>query len=114
MPMTDIQKTLPRIVGIVFSALGIVGFFSGSDVFGFGVNSFQNILHFLTGLMGLWAGYASGRNYAVNYNKWIGLTYVVVGLIGFVSSILNANLASNLLHLFLGVLLTSVAFGVQS
>jgi hypothetical protein len=96
---------------------GIVGFFYSAsfgspgevdDFFGaFAVNGWDNVLHILTGALGLLvAGYASRQ-----YSLFLGAFYVVVALWGFalgsgeaILGFLPVNTGDNLLHLALGAL----------
>jgi len=105
------------LVGGVLVIAGIIGFFYSSsfgspgnvdDVFGIlAVNAWHNIVHILTGALGLLlAGYAA-REYALG----LGIVYLVVAVWGFVigsgDSILGfipVNTEDNFLHLILGVL----------
>jgi hypothetical protein len=111
------------VVGSVLTVAGIIGFFYNASfdvgdsieadkVFGIlAVNGWHNIVHLVTGLLGLLAvGYAA-RTYALG----LGLVYVVVAILGFVdfaSGDLNdtilkfipVNTEDNLLHLALGFL----------
>jgi hypothetical protein len=105
------------VVGTVLVVAGIVGFFY-SDSFGspgnvdsvFGildVNAWHNIVHIVTGGLGLLAlGYAA-RAYALG----LGVVYIVVAVWGFIigshESILGflpINTEDNVLHLVLGIL----------
>lgn len=107
------------VAGATLAVAGIGGFFYSSD-FGspgdvgaaFGildVNGWQNVVHILTGALGLLVfgsgGYA-GRQYALA----LGAVYTVVGIWGFVvgsgDSILGIvpiNTGDNVLHLLIGV-----------
>jgi uncharacterized membrane protein YphA (DoxX/SURF4 family) len=105
------------VVGAVLVIAGIVGFFYSAsfgspgevdDVFGIlSVNAWHNVVHILTGAIGLLvAGYAA-RQYAL----WLGIIYLVIAIWGFAigsgESILGfipINTEDNLLHLILGVL----------
>ena len=111
------------VVGSVLVIAGIIGFFynahfgSGSDVFGhdtsvkvFGilaVNGWHNIVHLVTGALGLLAvGYAA-RIYAFG----LGLVYIAVAVWGFIIgsgdailTVVPVNTADNVLHLVLGIL----------
>ncbi len=105
------------LVGAVLVALGIVGFFYGAsfgspgevdEMFGvFAINGWVNVLHVLTGALGLIAAdYASRR-----YSLWLGGFYVVLALWGFaigdgdsILGFLPVDAAGNLLHLALGAL----------
>jgi len=104
-------------VGAALVVAGIVGFFYSAsfgspgevdEAFGaFAVNGWVNVLHILTGALGLlMAGYASRQ-----YSLWIGALYLVVALWGFaigsgesVLGFLPVNTADNLLHLVIGAL----------
>jgi Domain of unknown function (DUF4383) len=104
-------------VGAALVVGGIVGFFYSAsfgspgevdDVFGvFAVNGWVNVLHILTGALGLlMAGYAS-RQYAL----WLGALYLAVALWGFaigggesILGLLPVNTADNVLHLAIGTL----------
>ncbi len=111
------------VVGAVLTIAGIAGFFynghfgSGGDVFGndtsvkvlgvFAVNGWHNVLHLVTGALGLVAAGYAARAYALG----IGAIYVAIAVWGFVIgsgesilSIVPVNTADNLLHAALGVL----------
>ncbi|HEX7244814.1 MAG TPA: DUF4383 domain-containing protein [Solirubrobacterales bacterium] len=105
------------LVGAALVIAGILGFFYSAsfgspgtvdDVLGaFAVNGWHNVLHVLTGALGLLvAGYAARQ-----YSLLIGIAYVVLAAWGFVlgsgSSILGflpVDAADDLLHLVLGLL----------
>jgi hypothetical protein len=104
-------------LGAALVAFGIVGFFYSAsfgspgeveDALGlFAVNGWSNVLHVLTGALGLYlAGYAS-RAYALG----IGAAYMALGLWGFalgsgaaILEVIPVNTGTNLLHLVLGAL----------
>jgi hypothetical protein len=104
-------------VGALLTIAGIIGFFYSSsfgspgtvdDVFGiFAVNGWHNVLHLVTGLLGLAAAGYLARTYALAF----GLLYVVIAVWGFIVgsgdsilSIVPVNGADNVLHLVIGVL----------
>ncbi|HWM62387.1 MAG TPA: DUF4383 domain-containing protein [Solirubrobacterales bacterium] len=105
------------LVGGTLVVVGIIGFFYSASfgdpgtvdsVFGiFAVNAWHNIVHILTGAIGLLvAGYAA-REYALG----LGAVYVVITVWGFIigdnESILGfipVNTEDNFLHLALGLL----------
>ena len=118
------------LVGGTLVVAGIIGFFydasfdtgdslQADDVFGvLAVNGWHNIVHILTGALGLLvAGYAA-RAYALG----LGAVYLVVALLGFIhlgggdtDSILKfipVNTEDNILHLVLGLL--GVGAGVST
>ena len=105
------------LVGAALVVIGIVGFFYSSsfgspgevdEVFGiFAVNGWANVLHILTGALGLLvAGYASRQ-----YSLWLGALYLVLALWGFaigsgeaILGFLPVDTGDDLLHLVLGAL----------
>jgi hypothetical protein len=104
------------LVGAVLTIAGIVGFFYSAsfgspgdvdDVFGIlDVNGWHNVVHLVTGLLGLAAAGYAARTYALG----LGLVYVVVAVWGFIigsgDSILDivpVNTEDNVLHLLLGL-----------
>jgi hypothetical protein len=116
-------RVYAAVVGSVLVIAGIVGFFynahfgAGSDVYGhdtsvkvFGilaVNGWHNVLHVLTGAVGLLAAGYAARLYAFG----LGFVYIVVAVWGFIIgsgdsilTIVPVNTADNVLHLLLGVL----------
>ncbi len=104
-------------VGAALIAIGIVGFFYSAsfgspgevgEIFGiFAVNAWSNVLHILTGALGLLvAGYAARR-----YSLWLGALYLVLALWGFtigggeaILGFLPVDTGTDLLHLGLGAL----------
>jgi len=113
------------LVGGTLVIAGIIGFFYSSSfgspgrvdaVFGIlDVNAWHNIVHIVTGALGLvLAGYAA-RQYALG----LGVVYIAIAIWGFIigshESILGfipVNTEDNFLHLILGVL--GLAAGVAT
>ena len=117
------------LVGGVLVIAGVIGFFyaSGFDtgdsicagdgcdkVFGIlGVNGWHNLVHILTGALGLIAlsyGYAAQRAYAL----YLGIIYIVVAFLGFIDfgsgdfddtilKVIPVNTEDNFLHLLIGI-----------
>ena len=114
------------VVGAVLVIAGIIGFFYSStftsdesvhdDVFGLlSVNGWHNVVHLVTGLLGLAAAGYAARQYALG----LGLVYLVVAVWGFIIgsgdsilSIVPVNTEDNILHLILG--LTGLAAGAAT
>jgi hypothetical protein len=108
------------VVGAVLVLAGIVGFFYNAEftsdesvrdaVFGIlDVNGWHNVVHILTGVLGLLA-YGAGVYAARSYAFALGAVYLVVAAWGFVVgdgdsilSIIPVNTEDNVLHLMLGV-----------
>ncbi len=105
-------------VGVVYTALGIIGFAvtgfegftasGGHKLLGFGLNPFHNIVHLGIGLYLLWA---ATRDAPVAEGALIGGggVYVVAAIAGFVEAhipiltIVTSGAADNYLHLVSGV-----------
>jgi hypothetical protein len=107
------------IFGAILTVAGIIGFFYNSEftsnkavrdaVFGIlDVNGWHNVVHILTGVLGLIAAgsYSRARLYALV----LGVVYIAVAVWGFIvgdgSSILSiipVNTEDNILHLFIGI-----------
>ncbi len=73
----------------------------------FGVNMIHNLVHLVTGAVFLWAG-LSKSDVAVNVNKWLGVIYIVVGIVGFFGVLTflmvnGGNDPDNYLHLVIGI-----------
>jgi hypothetical protein len=118
-------KLYATLVGAVLTIAGIIGFFySGSfgspgevdKVFGIlAVNGWHNVVHLVTGLLGLAAAGYAARQYALG----LGLVYLVVAIWGFIIgsgdsilSIVPVNTEDNILHLLIG--LAGLAAGAAS
>lgn len=111
-------------VGAALVVFGIVGFFYSAsfgspgevkEVFGaFAVNGWDNVLHILTGVVGLIAAdYASRR-----YSLWLGAFYIGLALWGFaigsgeaILGFLPMNSGDIALHAALGALGVLAALG---
>jgi len=113
------------VAGAVLTILGIIGFFYSSSfgspgtvdaVFGIlDVNGWENIVHLITGLLGLAAAGYAARTYALA----VGLFYLVIAIWGFIIGggdailgIVPVNAEENVLHLILG--LVGLAAGAAS
>ncbi len=104
-------------VGAALIVIGIVGFFYSAsfgspgeveEIFGIvATNAWVNVLHILTGALGLLvAGYAARR-----YSLYLGALYLALALWGFtigsgaaILGLLPVDTGANLLHLVLGAL----------
>src|SRR5690554_3213949 len=104
-------KTVLTIIGILFTAIGILGFFNQPVLGIFAVNTSHNLIHLLTGIVAFWTATQDSRTIALT--GWVFATvYAVVTVLGFISTdnlilgFLRVNQADNYLHL-----LTTAAFG---
>jgi hypothetical protein len=108
------------VVGAVLVVAGIIGFFYNAEftsdkgvrdaVFGvLDVNGWHNLVHILTGVLGLLA-FGAGAYAARSYAMALGIVYLAVAAWGFIVgsgdsilSIIPVNTEDNILHLMLGV-----------
>ncbi len=118
-------KLYATLVGTVLTIAGIIGFFYSGNfgspgavekVFGIlAVNGWHNVVHLVTGLLGLAAAGYAARQYALG----LGLVYIAVAIWGFIIgsgdailSIVPVNTPDNILHLIIG--LTGLAAGAAT
>jgi hypothetical protein len=107
------------LVGATLVVAGIIGFFYTADfgspgdveaVFGIlDVNGWHNVVHILTGALGLLA-FSAGAYAARQYALALGAIYIVVAVWGFIVgsgdailSIIPVNTEDNILHLVIGI-----------
>ena len=105
--------------GATLVVVGIIGFFYSSDfgspgnvdaVFGIlDVNGWHNVVHILTGALGLLA-FGAGTYAVRQYALAVGAFYIVVAVWGFIVSsgdsilsIIPVNTEDNVLHLLIGI-----------
>jgi len=119
------------VVGAVLVLAGIIGFFYNAEftsdksvrdaVFGIlDVNGWHNVVHILTGVLGLLA-YGAGVYAARTYAMALGIVYLAVTAWGFIVgdgdsilSIIPVNTEDNILHLLIGVAGVGAAFATPS
>jgi hypothetical protein len=119
------------VVGAVLVVTGIIGFFYNAEftsdksvrdaVFGvLDVNGWHNVVHILTGVLGLLA-FGAGVYAARTYAMALGIVYLAVAAWGFIVgdgesilSIVPVNTEDNILHLLLGVAGVGAALATPS
>lgn len=116
---SEMIKKFTMILGVVLSAVGVVGWFTGGHdhtLVIFGINMAHNMVHVLSGAVALLA-VMGGEQYSKTYCLLFGAVYGLVTLAGFLNvgtivSLLNLNMADNLLHLAISV--ACFAVGMQA
>jgi hypothetical protein len=114
-------KTLSLVFGIVFLAIGLLGFVPGvTDDNGmllgiFQVSALHNVIHILSGVAALLA--ASRSDYARLYFRVFGTVYAIVALVGWVQGttvlgLIDVNLADNILHTVLAAAILAIGFAL--
>lgn len=104
-----------QIVGVIVLVLGIVGLFIEAPIFGvLNTDIMEDIVHLITGGLLTYVGFAR-KDLASTVVLVLGIIYLVVGLLGFLSATLFGLMPSgysvwdNILHLVLGVVGVAVA-----
>ncbi|MDQ3772920.1 MAG: DUF4383 domain-containing protein [Pseudomonadota bacterium] len=85
----DPQQLLAQVIGAVLTLVGVAGFLTGGMLFIFGVNALHNVVHLLSGVLGLAAGFYAGGQWARYYNQGFGVVYLLVTALGFVAPALR-------------------------
>lgn len=90
----NLQKTWAWIIGLLFLLIGIIGLFTDK----FPINSLHDGIHLASGFIWIWAA-KMGPTKAVN--RWFGLFYIVIGILGFVGlmNFIQVDLQINIFHL---------------
>lgn len=119
-------KSLGMLFGIVFLAIGILGFVPGIAPAGadgmpmllhiFMVNTVHSVVHIASGIVFLLASMSSGAA-ASMWFKIFGLVYALVAIMGFVVGtgmifgLISNNPADTWLHVVLAVVMLAIGFG---
>jgi len=109
-------KTAAIVFGVVFLAVGVLGFIPGITTADqmllgiFHVNGLHNIVHLLTGAVALWAGMASAHASKLFFQVF-GIVYALVALLGFIvgDGYLLGLVANNMADAWLHVVIAAAA-----
>lgn len=111
--MGNLAKLYATVLGAVLTVVGILGFVPalapGGNLLGiFAIDPLHNIIHILSGVVGLAVAFSARGAYARYYALIFGLVYGLVTVIGFIQGttvlgLINVNLADNVLHLLITV-----------
>lgn len=112
-----------KVFGIVFLAIGILGFVPGITSNGhllgiFHVDAMHNIVHLLSGIIALVVAFKSDAA-AKMYFRIFGVIYLLVAILGFINGssvlgLIGVNMADNLLHLVIAAVALWIGFGMKS
>lgn len=116
-------KTFGMLFGIVFLAVGILGFVPGITkdemLLGiFHVNTMHSVVHIASGAIFLFASIA-GSAAASLWFKIFGLVYAVVAVLGFMNpngpllGMISNNPATTWLHVVLAAVMLPIGFGAR-
>lgn len=119
----DPARSYARVLGWLLLVIGLLGFLptvggtlgsGSSNLLGiFPINNVHNVVHIVTGLLGVFAGYYRSGVYARTYALTFGVVYALVTILGFVVApggpvgyllgLIPLNIADNLLHLLIAL-----------
>lgn len=114
-------KMWARVFGVVLLVAGLLGFFLAPNGMLFGIldtDFTQNAVHTIAGIIALIVGFkATGM--ARTFFRVLGVVYVIVAVLGFVSGstvlgLMSVNMADNVLHLAVGLVAVWVGFMMKS
>ncbi len=111
-------KNVLYVLGAVFIVLGLLGFVNHPVLGIFEVNTLHNLIHLVSGILVLmFAG--MGEMQAKKFALVLGVVYALITILGFLLSgnifnLVMVNMADNLLHLVLAVLLLAVGLTGRS
>jgi hypothetical protein len=117
-----VNRIVAFIIGIVFLIIGILGLIlhtTSGSIFGFQVDLVHNLVHLVTGILGIAAAYTG---YSRLFNQVFGIIYLALGILGLfpgvyfggrLLGIMHVNGADNLLHLIVGIVASAVGFFVN-
>ncbi|UPA22087.1 DUF4383 domain-containing protein [Candidatus Peribacteria bacterium] len=108
-------KTVTWILGVVLLVVGLLGFVNDPILGIFEVDTVHNVIHLLSGIVGLIA-VSAGLSYARLYLIIFGVVYALVTVLGFMSGtdilgLFVINQADNYLHAAIALVCLGVGFG---
>ena len=116
-------KKLAVVFGVILLVVGVLGFVpalapDGKLLSLFLVDPLHNIVHLVTGALGLYAGMASSKT-AKMYFQIFGVVYALVAVLGFmvgdgkILGVLVVNAFDNYLHVLIAVVALYAGFAIQ-
>jgi Domain of unknown function (DUF4383) len=116
------NRIVALIIGVVFLLIGILGLLfdtTHGSLLGFDVDLVHNLVHLLTGIVGLLAAFTG---WSRRFNQVFGIIYLLVGLAGLIPGLyfdqrllglMHVNAADNVLHLLVGLIAAGIGFFVH-
>jgi hypothetical protein len=111
--MNNLARLVSQIFGVILTLVGLMGFIPALTPDGqllgiFAINPAHNLVHLLTGVLGLFAGFMMSGQYARLYTLIFGIVYTIVAIVGFaqgttILGVLPTGLADNVLHSLLAI-----------
>jgi hypothetical protein len=99
-------RRFAALVGILFLMLGLLGFIF-KHLFGiFHLDTTQNVIHLIFGLLGLLAAF--DEDFAYRFSQVLGIVYMVLAVFGVLAKdvfgLMHAGVAENVLHFVVGAI----------
>lgn len=115
------MRAIAFIYGIIFVIAGILGFYPdwspNNMLLGyFHVNAMHNLVHLISGIIGLWVGFSS-RYASQLFFRIFGIVYVIIAILGLytgpepIFGIIANNMADVGLHFIVGIIALIIGFG---
>jgi hypothetical protein len=116
------NRIVALVIGIIFTIIGLAGFLVSSsmargNLLGFDVDLVHNLVHLVTGLLGLAAAFTG---WSRRFNQIFGIIYIIIGLAGLVYpgfyfnglllGLMHVNTLDHVLHWIVGIVATAVGF----
>lgn len=115
--MNALVKQFTLLLGAVLLLVGVAGFFTGDMLLIFQVSPLHNVVHILSGVVGIGAA-MMGASKARLYLIVFGLVYALVTVLGFVQGnilgLFDVNTADNYLHAAIALSSLGIGFGSSS
>ena len=117
-------KTVAKLVGVVFIAVGIVGFYE-PNLLGAHLGKTHNVVHLASGVVSLYLGLKGSLGAARTFCIVFGIVYGLLGAAGFVAGAapdyhlaitehLNLMTRDHIIHIAIGVLYLIGGFSTKS
>ena len=116
------NRIVAMVIGVVFLVIGLLGLLfdtNGGSILGLQVDLVHNLVHLLTGILGI---AAAMTGWSRRFNQVFGIIYLLIGLAGLIPAfyfggrllgLMHVNAADNVLHLIVGIVATGVGFFVR-
>lgn len=109
-------KKFATVVGFGFLLLGILGFFFENFLGIFHLDTVHNSIHLGIGIWGVLA--SAKQTYSLHFTRSIGVLYLALGLLGFISpelfGLMPVGFSENVLHLVVGAIALYFGFRLES
>ncbi|HUR68719.1 MAG TPA: DUF4383 domain-containing protein [Candidatus Thermoplasmatota archaeon] len=122
-PVANLNKTIGLVFGVVFLAVGLLGFVMHPTLILFGVNALHNVVHLASGAVLLAGALMGGGKNARQVNLVFGAVYLLVAALGFIAPALTDALVASgsdafpfadaILHAILGIALVGAGLAFK-